>query len=368
MNKLLRVALLFLGILSLAAPAAAAPKVTLGARVIQEFGWQWQDQNLTQNGHDSTWNNFVQGDSNTYLRAKLTSEDQKLGVLVELGPTASIYLRHAYGWYRAGHWRFQAGQTNTQLDLGGPLNQQLAQAHLRGFGHVMVQRVPNMAMTWKSGAWGLQAALLRPRQRRLPTGLSSQGVDLYSQVPGLGAVLTYTAGGFTLGPSVSFYKSDFKGAVPPGDDYWLTWFVKLPLKMSLGAWSFTFEIHYGANFASEYMDYPDQAYPVYTAAGKVEDTRILGGNLSARYSFSQDLALAAGFGLERLENDAWRSELGYTKDSLTRWAAYLDLTWKLHRNLTLHPELLYFDYGDDPADGRGSRGELLAGLQIVFLF
>ena len=368
MNKLLRVVLLFLGILSLAAPAAAAPKVILGARVIQEIGGQWRDKNLTSNQKDATADSFVSLDTNSYLWAKLTSEDRKLGVLVELGIPADIYLRHAYGWYRTGDWAFQAGQTNTLLDLGAPLDQQLAQTALRGFGHVMVQRIPNLALSWKSGAWGLQVALLRPRQRRLPTGLSSQGVDLYSQVPGLGAVVTYTAGGFTLGPSVSFYKSDFKGAPVAGDDYWLTWFVKLPLKLSLGAFSFTLEIHYGANFASEYMDYPDQAYPVYTAAGKVEDTRVLGGNLSARYNFSQDLALAAGFGLERLDNDAWRSELGYRDDELTRWAAYLDLTWRLHRNLTLHPELLYFDYGDDPADGRGSRGELLAGLQIVFLF
>lgn len=359
--------LLSLLIFGVAATASwAAPRMELSARVIQDFYWRNLSKERTNNQNDDVTTLVEDLNSKSYLRAKFFSEDKKVGAFAEIGMPSSINLRHAYGWARLGNFTFKAGQTDTWVDAGAPFNQQFSASQLRGFGHAIVLRRPQLSAAWTSGAWGGQVAFILPRAAADPVGLSTAGTDKYYQLPLIALIGRYQSKHFSLTPSVNYVRVDYEGLASGLDDSTGTYLLRLPMTLSWGGLSLVAQIHYGANFANEYVNYPDQARPVLKGDGKMEDTMVLGGLISLKYKIGS-LTLAGGFGLERFDNDAWKDDLGYKKDSFTRKAWYLDLGWKPHQNLTIYPEIVYYDYGDDPASGTDGGSEWRAGLQFRFV-
>jgi hypothetical protein len=86
------------------------------------------------------------------------------------------------------------------------------------------------------------------------------------------------------------------------------------------------------------------ALPVPTIDGKIEDTKVWGLGIGFGYAITEQFAIQAAGGFDHLSNDGW----GYFdgNDSYTRWAIWVSASYKLTSNLTIQPEIGYFNYGD----------------------
>ena len=350
---------------SVMAAESPAPAIVLGARVQQHLAWLEQSKELTLNQNDDISGSQTGLMSNSYFRAKFTSADKKVGAHVEIGLKSTVGYRHVYGWWKDGPFKLLAGNTDNWHGAAYWNNQKMGVSSswdLKGWGKLWAPRRSQVQINWNQENWGVQFALEQAAGLGTPAG-----VDVYQPFPRASFSVQFNTKHFSTTPSLAFVRYDLEGMPPSGDDSLDVWAVILPLKFSFESWEVIGELHHGQNVGLGYSGYPSLAGPVLLPTSKYEDTTVTGGYLDLAYKL-KSLTLALGLGFETFENDAWKNRLGYSDDTNTRKVVYLAFPYKLHRYLTLHPEIDFLDHGDNPVDGRDLGTEIMAGILFRFVF
>ena len=372
MKKSCTIALAAVLISVFSAPCFAGYTVKMGARINQEIGVSLTGKEQAVNGKDSITDSFVNLAGTSYLRANFMSEDRKVGAQMEAGVSEGTRMttRRAFAWYQMSGFTFLAGQTDNWQGAAGPYwtQQRLAQGpgrdSARGWGKAWHPRRPKLQMTWRSGAFCIQASLEKPMD--LPLNYPVSGVDVVNKVPGLGLALDYSGKMFSVSPAFIWTQWQADGDTQGFDDSLNAYGFILPAALKAGGFNFILELHYATNPAGLYGDYTTYGRAITSGTG-FEDTRLFGGLAQAAYT-SGKLTLALGLGVESFSNDAWKSTLNWKKDNTTRYLGWLAFPYQLHKYFAVRPELDYYDYGDDPEDGESAGSEWVLGLLFRFIF
>lgn len=383
-----------------AAPAAGpeqapAPTFSLHARLLTDLGYHGQSQELTANRREAVTTAYSSLAAHSYLRAKFSTPDHNAGGLVELGlnsragDSEAVLLRYAYGWWKHGPWRVLAGQDESWV--GGLKHapkqflgvSQAGKLYLGDWGLLYSGRQPTARLEWSQGAWGAALGVVQPMAELMPSaagGLTAgsaplpANVDLYADLPRFDLGLDYKAGGLWLGPGAAWAQYRLRGA-GAGDDAITAWTALLPFKLTLGPLTAKGEIHHGQNLDYEWSGEVlaglrglPRGLAFLDAQGRISDTRQTGGFLALEWQLTKKFEITAGYGVERLQNAAWKDRAGYVNDAYTRQAFFAALPYQVTANFGIHPEFGYYHYGDRIQDGKGFGAEWLAGVQLRWLF
>jgi hypothetical protein len=361
---------------AVAALAAESPssRVIINGRMLTDIGWWSRSEELNTSG-DDVGTAFVNVPGHSFLRARWRTSDATSGGMIELGlrslqPTADVSLRYAYGWYRYGRCRILVGQTDNWFgSLAYHPKQYVGlnnNAHLLlfGWGFLWPHRVPQVQFTINTDTWGVQFAL--EEQRVKSDWYGSGAADPYFTFPRASLTGMLKMGGFSTHPGVSFAQHQLEGAVGP-DDAYDTWAFVLPMMYSTGGLTLKFQGHYGANFAGEYPFYPAITGPSFSSdSGKLQDTFVLGGMLTAEYKVGAVTAIG-GVGYESFSNDSWKRN-GLSDDQVDRLAWFVAVPYQVNKFFGVHPEFSWYDYGDSLATGDDAGQEWMLGVQFRFIF
>ena len=372
MKKTLIIALAAALVVAFSVPAFAAYTVKMGARVNQEIGWSFTSKERTINKKDDVVDSFVNLVGNSYLRAKFMSEDKKVGAHIEIGMKegSNIGTRHAYAWYKMGNCTFLAGQTDNWQGGKGIYwaSQKLAEGDsggdALGWGKAWVPRQPKVQITWQSGAFGVQAALEKPRN--LPVDYSVSTVDIVNKIPTVSLAVNYSGKYFEITPAFMWTQWQAEGDTRGYEDSINAYGVILPIAIKVGGFKVILEGHYATNPAGLYSNYGDYGVAVFKN-NDIEDTRLVGGYGEVSY-VTGALRIAVGAGVESFTNDAWKSTLNYKDDSMTRWMGWIALPYQAHKYLSIRPELNYYTYDDDIETGDDGGNEWIIGVLFRFVF
>ncbi len=356
---------------------AGEPVVKFGTKVLVDAGWYQRSRELTSNLERDVTTTFADIPSHSPINFSFTSPDGRTGAFVEFGlksiaGSASAGLRYAYGWYQVGELTLIAGQLSSWFGSPAfsPVDGQAVGSNqgnhifLWGWGHLWGQRLPQVALRWQRGPWGLYFSLEEPQNRNIP---AHAGLDFFNGLPRVTIAGKYGGKAINTMPAFNFTRHQAQGAAAGLDDSWDTWALVLPWKIALGALTILGQAHYGINFASEYLYYPADTGIVHDQDGRVHDTQVYGGHLGLTYRLGR-LTLAAGFGFEHFHNDEWVGTDGYAKDSYQRRSYYLAAPWQVNQYFVVAPGVSHFDHGDDARTGKDAGSEWIAGVQFQFRF
>ncbi|MBU1276851.1 MAG: hypothetical protein KJ720_15855 [Proteobacteria bacterium] len=377
MRKLLIIVVAVMAMAAIAVPALAVSPSTytfdMAARMLTDIGWQQRSQELTKNGSSDVGSWFTNLAGHSYLRARFYSVDKNVGGRIELGlkslqPSATVSLRYAYGYWRVGNCRILAGQTDNwwgssayapKQYLG--LNMDNSHLLMFGWGFSWSHRVPQVQFTYETDRWGIQFALEEPRNKGTWNGATN--VDNSFIMPRMSLTAMFKYGPFMSNPGVLYVKHGYEaGDTGASDESWDTLAFVLPFKFTAGAFTLKFQGHYGKNFSTEIPFYNATWTAPVLNGSEVEDTIIWGGLLAGEYQIGK-LMVTGGVGYENWSNDAW-----LTNDEITRWAAFVAVPYQFTTNFGIHPELAYYNYGDNPNTGNDMGNEWLLGVQFRFVF
>lgn len=394
MKKTLVILVALAALVAFTAPAwateAPGPSFTVGGRMLTDIGYHKNSKELTNNKKEDVTSAFVNLGNTSYLRAHFTSVDKTTGGHVELGLKSlinnqeSVGLRFAYGWWKVGNCKLYAGQTDNWLgNTAFAPKQYLGQTEagkntLTNWGYIYGGRNPQAGFQWESGMFGFQLALVQPGAEKVPTVAAGQ--DLYANVPRFDLAAKFTAGGFLTQPGFGWSQLKSEGVTGGGDDTFTSWIVILPVKFAMGPFTAKAEVHHGQNNDAEWsggrlsgLGALPLSMPYIKSNGKIEDTKQTGGFISLEYKILPVWEIAAGFGIEKLNNDAWKQATskggaGWKNDDYTRTAYFVALPYQVTKNFKLHPEFAYYNYGDNVKDGKDFGTEWVAGFQFQFVF
>lgn len=399
MKKLFAI-LAVVAVLGLAMPvlAADAPgaNVVVGGRILTDFGYQHLSKELTANKKEDVTTAFVNVAGHSYLNAKFTSADKSTGGFIELGlgsklgNTESVSLRYAYGWWKVGNCRLVAGHDDGWV---GTLKHapkqyfgltQSGKLLLSNWGYIYSGRHPQARFEWMKDNMGFSLAVVQPLSELLPSqsgGLVTGSTafptssDVYATVPRFDLAAQFTFGGLWVGPGFGWSQFKIeKGANAMKDDTITSFIAILPVKFTVGPFTAKAEVHWGQNNEYEWngvnsglKDLP-RSVAYRKADGSIEDTRNVGGFLALEYKLTTDLEVTAGYGIEMLNNDAWKKDAGFKNDDYRRQGMFLALPYTVTKNFSIHPEFNYFNYGDAVTNNADSGNEWMLGLQFRFVF
>jgi len=393
MKKIFAIMVAMAALVAFTAPAWAAdepgPTFVVGGRMLTDLGYNKMSKELTSNKKEDVTTAFVNMAGHSYLNAKFTSVDKTTGGFVELGLTSKInntegvLLRYAYGWWKVGNCKLQAGQDDGWLgSLAFAPKQyfgltQSGKLLLSNWGYTYSGRHPQARFEWESGMFGVALSAVQPGAEKAPTISATQ--DFYANVPRFDLATKFKVGGFLAMPAVGWSQLKIEGTASGADSDINSFIALLPVKFSAGPFTAKAEIHYGVNNEIEWngVDSGLKALPRSTpfigSNGKIEDTRMVGGFLALEYQIIPTWEITAGFGIEKLNNDAWKKSVanggaGYKNDDYTRKAYFVALPYTVTKNFSIHPEFGYYDYGDNIVNNADSGNEWLLGLQFRFVF
>ena len=238
---------------------------------------------------------------------------------------------------------------------------------LEGWGVVKSSRQPIIALDWKSGGLEAQFAIRDHREDLVPINMNTTGVDVYWILPSFVGTVLYNAKYVSIAPTMQWALTNYEGNPSQEDNSAQSWVVKFPLKATLGPLSLTGDLNYGENLAGEFASQPSFAVPVIQNSGAISNTISYGGYAVLQYS-QDSWTLTGGVGYEKYDNDEWVKTLGYAVSEYHRIAYYANFAYKVHENITLLPEVLFEQTGDNPETGLDEGSRLYVGLQIRFLF
>ncbi len=419
MKKFFAIMVAAAALVAFTAPAWAdegpGPSFVVGGRMLTDLGYDHSSKELTNNKKEDVTSAFVSLAGHSYLNAKFTSADKTTGGFVELGllstsnansagfkgaNSESVLLRYAYGWWKVGNCKLLAGQTDGWVGtlIHAPKQyfgiDQDGKLLLANWGYIYSGRAPQVRFEWQSGMFGFALAAVQPGAESLAyygagsTGLTAgtlnniAGTDAYATVPRFDVAAQFKAGGFWVQPGIGWSQLKLEGITGGGDSETTQYMAILPVKFTAGPFTAKAEIHYGQNNDLEWsgnllglnvLRNDLMSIPVVKGNGKVEDTHQLGGFLALEYKLTAALEATAGFGIEKLNNDAWKTSVasggaGYKDDNYTRKAFFVALPYTVTKNFSLHPEFSYFDYGDNPKTNSDNGNEWLLGMQFRFVF
>lgn len=393
MKKFLAIMVAIAALVTFTAPAwasdAPGPSFVVGGRMLTDLGYNKLSKELTANKKEDVTTAFVNLASHSYLNAKFTSVDKTTGGFVELGlsskvnNTEGVSLRYAYGWWKVGNCKLQAGHDDGWLGSLAFAPKQylgLSQAGkllLSNWGYTYSGRHPQARFEWESGNFGVSLAAVQPGAEKVPTIAATQ--DYYANVPRFDLATKIKLGGFLAMPAVGWSQLKMEGVASGADNTINSWMALLPVKFAAGPFTAKAEIHYGINSEIEWNGVDPSLrtlprnQPFIGTNGKIEDTKMVGGFLALEYMIISNWEITAGFGIEKLTNDAWKKSVahggaGYKNDDYTRTAYFVALPYTVTKNFAIHPEFSYFNYGDNIVDGKDFGNEWLLGLQFRFVF
>jgi len=394
MKKFFAIMVAVAALVAFTAPAWAAdepgPSFTVHGRMLTDIGYNKTSKELTTNKKEAVTSAFVNLAGHSYLRAKFASVDKTTGGFVELGMsskinnTESVSLRYAYGWWKVGNCKLVAGQDDGWVgSLAHHPKQYLGVTQsgkllLTNWGYIYSGRHPQVRFEWESGMFGFALAAVQPGAEYVPTGPT--GTDYYANLPRFDLAAYLKAGGFWVQPGVAWSQLKMEGTASGADNTFTQFMAILPVKFTAGPFTAKAEVHYGQNNDIEWsgqllsgLRTLPRSEPFIGAGGKIEDTKQVGGFISLEYKILPVWEVVAGFGVEKLSNDAWKKATtnngaGYKNDDYTRKAYFVALPYDVTKNFTIHPEFSYFDYGDNIRDGKDFGNEWLLGLQVKFVF
>jgi opacity protein-like surface antigen len=395
------------------------------------------DKQVGNATEDTLVNFFSSIRPSSYLNATFSSPDKTTGAKVEIGLTGNINqdnaggadasgttLRLAYGWWKAGSCTLLAGQAWTRLGAGVQLPQLLGggksnKGELIGFGFISPSRTPRLAFSMEvNDNFGFDISIAQAgsefsaNKYAAPAAPATTASGVYdgagstdNYLPRLELVLDFKFGGFKISPGagISYEKWKFTDADSTAaandnldlDDSVLSYLLFLPVKYQNGPFWAVLSAFYGQNHDSNWngengvnpttydintfrigtagRNYGGQpfALPVAGDNGKIEDTTAWGVGLGLGYALTEQFTIQIAGGFDSLSNDGWGLDDG--NDSYTRWAIWLAAPYKLTSNLTIQPEVMYFDYGDAVGyghtfDDEDAGSEWLVGVNFQFLF
>ena len=386
-------------VLGLAMPvlAADAPgaNVVVGGRMLTDFGYHKMSKELTSNKKEDVTSAFVNVAGHSYLNAKFTSADKSTGGFIELGLSSKVgnqegvSLRYAYGWWKVGNCRLVAGQDDGWIGtLKHAPKQYLglsegAKLLMSNWGYIYSGRHPQVRFEWMKDNLGFSLAVVQPMAELTPqqsggvvTGSQAipGTVDLYANLPRFDLAAQFTFGGLWVGPGIGWAQYKGEGITSGGDDTITSWIGVLPVKFTAGPFTAKAEVHWGQNNEYEWngVNSSLRSLPrsvVYVKRdGKIEDTKNVGGFLALEYKLTTDLEVTAGYGIEKLNNDAWKKDAGYKNDDYTRQAYFIAFPYTVTKNFSIHPEFNYWNFGDSVVNNSDMGNEWMLGLQFRFVF
>lgn len=396
MKKYFAIMVALVALVAFTAPAwadeAPGPNVTVQGRFLTDLGYHGSSKEITNNKKEDVTSAFVNLGNTSYLRATFTSADKTTGGRFEMSASSSknnaesVGLRYAYGWWKMGNCNLYAGQTDNWLGSTAFAPKQVfgqteaGKTELTNWGHIYGGRNVQVGFQWENGPFGFQIAAVQPGSEKLPTVASN--VDLYANVPRFDLALKFNGGGFLVQPG--FGWSQLKGeGITRGDDTFTSMIVILPVKFAMGPFTAKVEAHWGQNLDAEWSGgrlgglsaLPSYALsmPYTKTNGSIEDTTQVGGMASLEYKILPVWEVAVGYGIEKLNNDAWKQSvasggLGGKNDDYTRQAYFISLPYEVTKNFTIHPEFTYYNYGDSIMTNADSGTEWVGGLQFRFVF
>jgi len=391
MKKLFVIMMAIMVAMAFAAPAFAAseapgPSVTVHARILLDFGYSNKSKERTANKNDDVTTAFANIPDHSYFRVKYTSADKSVGGMVEMGlgnyyaDNRNVELRYAYGWWKVGNCKLKAGQLDTPYgDLGWHPRQYLGWGQpyrkllLLGYGFAYSGRLPQVAFDWDSGNFGFTVALVQPMSvdeiqayadTLLPAGSAS---DAYATFPRIDFGIRFKAGGFSTYPSVFWaqYKLQYPAGISGVDDSYDALAFQIPVMFTTGGFTAKAQFHWQKNVWKDVALY-NQTAPLMVA-GKIKDGTNMGGFISLEYKVGA-LTPIIGYGIEKSEHDAWTHDNGYKDDGYTMHSYFVALQYVVAKHFTIHPEFAYFNYGDNPKDGKDWGNEWLLGVEFRFIF
>lgn len=384
MKKFFVIMLALAALVAFTAPAFAAdepgPSFVVGGRMLTDFGYNKLPKEQVANGKEDVTSAFINVAGHSYLNAKFTSADKTTGGLVELGvgsrmgTGATLTLRYAYGWWKVGNCKLVAGHNDSWIGslIFAPKQylgvQQSGKLLLSNWGYTYSGRHPIVRFEWESGMFGFSLAAAQPGAEFTPT--AATGTDYYANLPRFDLAAYLKAGGFIMQPGFGWSQLKIEGTASGADDTFTQWIAMLPVKFSAGPFTAKAEIHYAQNSEIEWngvnagLKALQKNVPVISGA-KVDDTKMVGGFVALEYKILPVWEITAGFGIEKLNNDAWKK---HKNDEYTRKAFFVALPYQVTNNFSLHPELGYYDYGDNIANDKDFGNEWLLGMQFRFVF
>ena len=365
-------------LVAFSAPAMAEGfSTTLGIRVIPQFKVVNTSEEATNSGKSVTESD-VNMAGNSYLRVKFASDDKKVGAQAEVGLNSTVNLRYTYGWYKIGNCTFLAGNSDTWLSRIGAYGIVMDAWGLDGFGTMWEARKPELQLNYESGNIGFQFTLRDVRTVDAVTGLAAAAAaagvsyDAYYTVPSIGAAFAYTSENFEIVPSFQWVRGAYEGLPSGFDDGYDAYVFHLPLKLSFGGFGLTAGGHIGKNPGGQWETGVGWASAANTGAylqsnGNFADTDFYGGFLSAAYKVG-NIMPAAGVGFQYYQNDEWKKDGGFKEDNGKQVAYFVNVTYTVHKYFIIYPEFAYFDYGDNPVDGKSAGNSWLLGVALRFIF
>lgn len=371
------------------ADEAPGPNVVIGGRFLTDLGYNKVSKELTNNQKEDVTTAFVNMAAHSYMNAKFTSADKTTGGFVEMGITSkannqeSMLLRYAYGWWKVGNCRLLAGHDDGWLgSLAFAPKQyfgltQSGKLLLSNWGYTYSGRHPQVRFEWASGNFGFALAAAQPGAEKLPTIPANE--DYYANVPRFDLTVRFMGGGLLVMPSFGISQLQMEGTPSGADDSFTTYIALLPVKYTIGPFTAKAEFHYAQNSEVEWNGVDGglktmiRNSPFIGTNGKLEDTKMVGGFVALEYKLTQDWEATAGFGIEKLNNDAWKKSVasggaGYKDDEYYRKAYFVAFPYQITKNFAIHPEFGYYDYGDAPQTDKDAGNEWLLGLQFRFVF
>jgi hypothetical protein len=352
-----------MGMLFAFSSSAFAFDVTFGGRVRTDFGYNYTSEEGTENGTDSIIRGFFNVASSSYLRATFSSKDKKVGVRIEMGQGSTITRRTVFGWYQIGNCKIVAGNNYTWAgDTVIGHSSWLTDLTTNGIGLQYFGRMPMIALEWQSGNFGVQVGIFEPQD----DGIGSNAMDFGWYLPQVHVTGDLKFAMFQLAPSIAVVNYQWETGTGGGDSSYTAYNVALPVTAAFGPVTITANGFYSVNGANDFGSNPYDDV-VVKANGDIENSRSYGGFLEVAYK-TGPVKLAGGFGGVLIENDEWTETNGWADDSTTQFKAYVTMDYKLHANLTLRPEIGYYDKGDSPETGNEAGNEWLFGLRFQFVF
>lgn len=280
-------------------------------------------------------------------------------------------LRKLYGWYSFGNCQILAGKTDGYVYSWAPL-QVIGFANSGkvagfGWGNIYDSRAPQVRFTQNiSKEFSYAISLVAPE------GYTDSGVLSYAQVPAVAAKLMMNFGMISLNPAAIYQTVKWDNLASGWDDSMSAWYAVLPVKLTAGPFTGTFQVGYGQNLGNSAGTFGllllQSAYHNYLrdSAGKIKNTTGMNGFI--------DLAYTAGpvtphifFGYDKASNsDIWKTG----DDNNTRTMMGVSMMYAVAPGFFLIPEFTMYDYGKVPntAAKTDLGKEWFGGVQFRFMF
>lgn len=306
--------------------------------------------------------------SNT--RAGAILDIEKIRAQIELGFTASAYLRLAYVTMDCVLGKFTLGQTYTPYSWFAA-GDYADDNNMIGFGAAYDGRVPQV----RFDSHGAYIAFMT--ENRNTTGITGGGTsgavaDTSAIAPKTAIGYDYISEGCMAGLGLAANAIRINDPVSPADGKILySWLAYSRANAVLGDFTFRTSITYGVNtgnFGIMNITNPDtigtasslvfQSYAV-ESGGSLEPTFVFAAYVNPQYKIFPSLSVGAGAGFAQARNDT------FSKND-SQAAYFVNLRYSINSWFSIMPEICYRDFMKDK-NGKDQGNEYYAGMQLQII-